>query len=311
MLQKNKRFIGILCICISILFPSMAGYAETEEHVSHLVWESADGGWCLVLRHLPLEIRDMALLFSVSAKDGENALEMNVCEDVGMLTLTVGKPSDGWVSVLIDGRNFTHTQGAMRLLFVAGDTPPTLSLDGGGLWIKAEDGRVAKYPLTVSLGEPETLVDTEETDGKSESFSESETCSDTDKGESTEEESHVFEVPPVDTESLADDEDSGGTAVKQATLYLGCRETSPKDGCFSVRLLFWRPADAPLPTVVFMGGGQEVGMTVERLGKSSVVAITYRALSANGTCRFWVDTLDGMVEIRYKNGVFQEQTACR
>ncbi len=329
-------FTAILCICVVLL--CLLGGAGAEkggdtgipisiEPNRDLCAGMTNGVWQLTVQKLPPEaMHGMAVLLILTVGD-HPVPKISLAAGAEKMTLTVGKPVAGQVVILLDGCPSTTADGTVCLLLAEGNhVRREWNLERGELWYAADDGAVISLPLSV-VEDDHPLDSERESDLQTEGERPVDTAS-----ESTEiggpiipeDKESIFIDPESDTEGYpgVDPEEEpnqeGETEASceetepvdgEEVLYLGCRESVPQDGCFSVRLLFWCDREK-IPAVICFGGGEAVSLSVESLGDTSVVACTYRGLAIEGDCRFYVDTAEGTAEILYRNGIFIQQLPC-
>ncbi len=261
-------WIGLLVFCL------VAVSARESERAELAVLPGVDG-WDVILC-FPSDAgpKKMAIVVEMESVGEGPVLIEPLSEGV---ILTVGETVDRRVCVLVDG-----DVTAQMLLFRVSLAPRIIRVE---LWVMNGEGEAVRYPLNIREEGPK--------------------------------ETEMQETDPVapetgrETESLPETETADGETETVGTVptavYLGCRETPLENGTFSVRLLFWCDAEALPPAVICLGGGQTVTLSVERLCGSSVVAVTYRELQADTSCRFRIDTSDGIIVILYEKGKLQYQ----
>ncbi len=305
--------MGILCVGVLILCMVLHGRAEEKETGGALLsLRASDEEWILSMTSVPSGC-EFALLFDLSVGEDDVVPKMELCADPFGRYLTLGKPSDGRVRILIDG-SIPIDAREVRLLRIW-MTSPSIGPDfvaGAVLWIRDGDGSVRQYPISVDADDTEASTDPPSDESGDASFDDGNKTETNNSGSSDmlpspsdgeEGTEHIPVSPESRPETEGAREPIGGT-------YLGCRETSDKEGYFSVKLYIWVPADASIPATVCFGGGQSVTLTVERLGGASVLVYTYRYLSADRETVFFIDTSDEIIQVLYRNGIFTaHQTA--
>lgn len=239
------------------------------------------------------EGKAMAFLFALEVSEGTEIERMETYGSAEGLRLTVGAAAGGRVSVLLDGYAMgkeaengeilrIYTQGEGGYMGVtAGDYGEF------GIYCLREDGQVTWIPVRIMDESPletgEIATETTHTEPESVPLS-----------EETE-----AETPPCT---------SGETAIETDPLsslpnrFMGCRETSPRDGVFSAQFLFYgEREDTP---VVCFGGGGAIILEVRRR-EDGWSFCTFRGLDGEGRYEFWVCTQDGWVSAVYERGKFQ------
>ncbi len=300
---------GILSVLFCMVCLSAEGYAvrsDEAEDVSLTVQKKGEA-YVLALSALPHEARSAALMFDVSLGKGDIVPQMVTEEKAAHLNLTLGPPTGGRVRVLLDG-NLSNTDTAAKplpLLCLQMPTDPTYVpvVSEAILWVKFSDRHMESYTLSVEYVKSESddtsapMTD-KESDTLGQEFPETHRQNASDE---TEKFPSVPEEPPETGDHVPPTE-------RGETLYLGCRESQAQNGCFSIKLLFFAPIDERIPAVFCTGGGTLVTLTIHRVEGSSVLIYTFRGLCAERDVRFWVESADGIVEIRYRNAAFQSHS---
>ena len=220
------------------------------------------------------------------------------------LTVTVGKDTlllDGTLKYMDENMDSIYLLciEASRSSKIAGDCEIRLK-NGKDHFIYYTDVKngICKIPYTVCSYEIGN--DTEKTD----------TAASTDQSESSTDE-EISET----AESL-----ESQTILKP--VYVGCQETSVRDGRFSVRFLFFSDG-APVTPVICMKGGGVLFMEIsnpssidswngselsfyESIEPYGWYVCTFRNLSVDRIYDFWVYTENGAVCVQYENGRYRE-----
>ena len=292
MIRNNRLPILILWIAVALLCIVVCRaatddtYNFDEKRATLTVERVSDGGWHAVLCGLPAEARRVALMVELELSEEALIPRMALCgEAASTLTLTVGLPTEGRLRLLIDGFLPEGHGGIVCLLCVEGSDgqdAPRLRAVEQGLWLMDAEGRAVAYPLSVESTE---TVETP-TESASESVPALKTEAETEIETETETETEA-EVPPLPD-------------------FVGCGEVIVGERGFSVELSFWGGEDCRAPATVCMGGGQEVTLTARRIGGTSAVVYTYRGLRAEGECRIYVFTEEGVFTLRLRDGAVVE-----
>ena len=291
---------GLLFTVISLLAGVTGGSAGEEGFEgAELRLLREDGGvWTVCLsRGLEsiTEGRAMAFLFTLEVSEGMEIDLIETCGSAEGLHLTVGEAVGYKVSVLLDGyvaevgeeaengtilRIYTKGEGGYMGV-TAGDYGEM------GIYCLREDGQVTLIPVRIMEESPletgEIATETTHTEPESVPLL-----------EETEAETH----PCTSGEAVPETE----SPTSLPNRFMGCRETSPRDGVFSAQFLFYGEGEET-PIVCFGGGGViELEITKREDGWSFC---TFRGLDGEGRYEFWVYTQDGWVSAVYEKGKFQ------
>lgn len=327
----------LLFLEVGLLFVGITG-GEThakEEEVCGWVYlcPEEEGVWSLWVTPSLGELtqgRVMALLLTLWMEEG--ACQATLQGEGETLRLTVGEWRQGQVSLLLDGQVERGTQRGeaengksdpLLLLRVSPKTPNDPPKKGGYMGITGDkEGRVTLY-CREKEGHAELLLGVSEEgppwERETGSDVEGETGSDT--GERM--------VCETRSESALETEGEASTGAEEKTplalpRFLGCRETSPREGEYTVQFLFEGEGG---PVVVMEGGGllrlqvsrrRSLVVTIERAVKGSLqeslggvtvlegglTLCSFHGLSPLRDYRFGVCTQEGMVYVEYKEGRF-------
>ena len=291
---------GLLFMVFALLAGITGGYAgeEPSEGISLSVLREDKGVWRVCLSRGLEEItegRAMAFLFALEMSEGMEIDRVEACGGAEGLHLTVGEAVGYRVSVLLDGyaaevgeeaengtilRIYTKGEGGYMGV-TAGDYGEM------GIYCLREDGQVTLIPVRIMEESPletgEIATETTHTEPESVPLL-----------EETEAETH----PCTSGEAVPETE----SPTSLPNRFMGCRETSPRDGVFSAQFLFYGEGEET-PIVCFGGGGViELEITKREDGWSFC---TFRGLDGEGRYEFWVYTQDGWVSAVYEKGKFQ------
>lgn len=289
---------GLIFTVFALLFGITGGSAGEEgfEGAELRLSRENRGVWTVCLsRGLEsiTEGRAMAFLFALEVSEGSEIERMETYGSAEGLRLTVGAAAGGRVSVLLDGYAMgkeaengeilrIYTQGEGGYMGVtAGDYGEM------GIYCLREDGQVTWIPVRIMEESPletgEIATETTHTEPESVPLL-----------EETE-----AETPPCTSDEAVPETESPTPLLNR---FMGCRETSPRDGVFSAQFLFYGEGEEP-PIVCFGGGGViELEITKREDGWSFC---TFRGLDGEGRYEFWVCTQDGWVSAVYEKGKFQ------
>ncbi len=292
-------------VCMLMICAGITGHAEKQGGM--LRFESAGEGrvWTLTLYDIPPgEVSGMAVMFDISLGKESIVPKMVLPEAETGLTLTIGRPADDRVRVLIDGERSNVSVDGMIILHVQmpGDATYEPHIENACLWFMDKDGRVVISPLSVEvIGSTES--ESPPDDKSAESFSCDSTALPTGSETVAETPSEVPEetrIPNQTPETETNDTPSDSPAL----LYLGCCEKTLQNQMVSIKLYFWKDPGAPAPAVLCRGGGQGITLTEEKLGDTSILACTLSGIRATGWVHLTVDIYEETIEIRYFDGRF-------
>jgi hypothetical protein len=289
---------GLLFTVISLLFGITGGSAGEEGFEgAELRLLREDGGvWTVCLsRGLEsiTEGRAMAFLFALEVSEETEIERMETYGSAEGLRLTVGAAAGGRVSVLLDGyaTGKEAENGGILRIYTKGEGG-YMGVTAGdygemGIYFLREDGQVTLIPVRIMEESPletgEIATETTHTEPESVPLL-----------EETE-----AETPPCTSGETVPETESPTPLLNR---FMGCRETSPRDGVFSAQFLFYGEGEET-PIVCFGGGGViELEITKREDGWSFC---TFRGLDGGGRYEFWVYTQDGWVSAVYEKGKFQ------
>ncbi len=335
--DRYQKFIaalicGLLLGVMAALGGITAGHAHgeiaskaSEKPVTVAVLRESEGVWTVNLSHGLDRLtkgRVMALLLTLEVPDGVRIRELQVCGSARSLRLTVGEAVENRIAVLLDGYaaegDGEAENGAILKVYTDG-SGGYMGVTAGkygelAIYCLGEDGQCVKIPVEISTNTPEesgeSLTETRENESDGE-------------GETEEAESRVESSLRTEgetewtTEIGAEERPEGKPAVQERNRFVGCRETLPKNGSFSVQLLFYGTG-WETPAVCIEGGGTvtlrvEYGLDLkpdgerellEKYGEGNWSICTFAGLSAERTYVFLIFTHGKTVRAVYENGIF-------
>jgi hypothetical protein len=293
---------GLLFTVISLLAGVTGGYAgeERSEGISLSVLSEGEGVWRVCLSRGLEEItegRAMAFLFALEVSEGMEIDRVEACGGAEGLHLTVGEAVGYKVSVLLDGYaaevGEEAENGTILRVYTKGEGG-YMGVTAGNcgkmvIYCLQDDGQVMEIPVRIM---DEIPLETEKISAEAtESESESEPF-----WEETEE-----ETPPC-TNGEAAPETEEESERSEPNRFMGCRESLPRNGAFSVQFLFYGEGE-DTPVVCFGGGGAISVDTSRREDGWSLC--TFRGLDGGKRYEFWVYTEKGRISVIYEGGAFR------
>lgn len=297
---------GLLFTVISLLAGVTGGYAgeEPSEGISLSVLSEGEGVWRVCLSRGLEEItegRAMAFLFALEVSEGMEIDRIEAYGGAEGLHLTVGEAVGGKVSVLLDGYaaevGEEAENGTILRIYTKGegDYMGVTAGDYGemAIYCLQDDGQVMEIPVRImdeSPRETEQISDeATEPEPESEHFL-----------EETEEKTPPYMNGEEDSETEEESERA------EPNRFMGCRETLPRNGVFSVQFLFYGEGE-DTPVVCFGGGGVISVDTSRREDGWSFC--TFRGLDEGKRYEFWVYTEKGEISVIYEGGAFRGFTS--
>lgn len=292
---------GFLLVVSALLAGITAGFAGEDhfEGISLSVLSEGEGVWRVCLSSGLEEItegRAMAFLFALEVSEGMEIDRVEAYGGAGGLHLTVGEAVGGKVSVLLDGyaeevgeeaENGTilkvYTKGEGGYMGVtAGDYGEM------AIYCLQDDGQVTEIPVRIMDKIPreteKNSAEATEPESESEPF-----------GVETE------ERPPC-TNGEEDSDTEEESQRSEQNRFMGCRETLPRNGVFSVQFLFYGEGrDTP---VVCFGGGEVISLDISRREDGWSIC-TFRGLDGDKRYEFRVCTEKGWISVIYDRGIFR------
>ena len=184
------------------------------------------------------------------------------------------------------------------------------------LYVRGKDGIIRDYGFSVAevTSDPETVTTHPISTEGSPCTDPAETCAATD---ATEETKGISETEACDTRDDGPLE-TPSHEPEEPTIYVGCQETRVRDGEYVVRLLF----SGDRYPAVFVEGGGSICVSISQLteveiwdgdtclnvvlqAENGFLACTFRHLLADRTYTFRFFSSDEIVEVCYKDGVYQ------
>jgi hypothetical protein len=293
---------GLLFTVISLLAGITGGYAGEERSEGirlSVLWEG-EGVWRVCLSRGLEEItegRAMAFLFALEVSEGMEIDRVEACGGAEGLHLTVGEAVEYKVSVLLDGYaaevGEEAENGTILRIYTKGEGG-YMGVTAGNcgkmaIYCLQDDGQVTEIPVRIMDESPRETeqISAEATapESESEPF-----------WEETEE-----EMPPC-TNGEEDSETEEESQKSEQNRFMGCRETLPRNGVFSVQFLFYGEGENT-PVVCFGGGGVVSVDTSRREDGWSFC--TFRGLDGGKRYEFWVYTEKGRISVIYEGGAFR------
>ena len=308
--MKRGLWAGGLLVLSLLLTCSLLAAAEGEGEAEVWTQEEAEGVWAVCLSRQLSDLSDgrvCALLLTLELEGGMTLNCAEVGEGAAGMGLTVGSAKKEGektrVTLLLDGIPRRSEGGGgepiLRVFVACGEALRTEngSAQGGymgvtpkntgnfGLYCLEEDGMTVFIPLRVRAFEAETedVMDSEETEDR--------------------------EIPTQEGQEVETEEKPAGGGAR----FVGCRETEPVDGYFSVQLLFYG-RDTP---VICGEGGGVLSMETNELGADSLWAgeayiyedgnrtvCTFRGLSCGRRYVFWIYEEGRLIRAVYEYGRF-------
>jgi hypothetical protein len=290
---------GFLLAVSALLAGITAGFAGEDhfEEIGLSVLREDEGVWRVCLSRGLEEItegRAMAFLFALEVSE---RMEIDRIETYGSaegLQLTVGEAAGGRVSVLLDGYAVGEEaeNGAILRVYTKG-TGGYMGVTAGdygkmAIYCLQDDGQVTAIPVQImdEISSETPEISTEVT----ESTLESETLL-----EETQE-------TPSCTSGETDHETEAKPSKAPINRFMGCRETLPRNGVFSVQFLFYGEGrDTP---VVCFGGGEVISLDISRR-EDGWSFCTFRGLDGDKRYEFRVCTEKGWISVIYDRGIFR------
>ncbi len=296
----------ILCVLAFIICFSFAGGAE-KIACADLSMEMSEEGSVqrLILHGMPEGAESgMALLLDISFGKEAPVPKMALPENERALTLTVGKPTEGCVRVLIEGYfsvGQAEKQTVLHLHMSATEKDP-IRIEHAELWCMGAEGQVAAYPISVGIPEGK---ETDETDVSFESFAAPWESALPESAEPPSEKETVGESKPFrnETETAPESEPTVKEPEDMVPIYIGSRRIFDRNHTFSVNLFFLCDTNTPAPAVICHGGGQRITLTVERLRGTSIWIYRFSGIRASGLVCLSIDMQESGVRILYFNGL--------
>lgn len=329
MVLHNKRkqraaavLCGLLLGIVAIWGGITAGYAEKEverEGITVFLKQESGDVCTVILSPMPkllTEGRAMAFLFTLELSKDTRFVRAETCGSGGGLHLTVGNLSENRVSILMDGYMGSDTeQGAILRIYVDGAGGymgiTAVKSDELAIYCLDESGECIKIPVEICRE-----TDTEAHDDVSET--QDDTSESPIKSETTSEETSGH-MPPCTEEKGQTEPTTHGDEdmIHKEDRFMGCRETAPRNGVFSVQFLFYG-SNRETPVICMEGGGtvtllveygvsrlsEREGISYGRSGGEGWEICTFRGLSVKNRYVFLIYTDGKTVRVVYENGAF-------
>ncbi len=293
---------GLLFTVISLLAGITGGYAgeERSEGISISVLPKDEGVWRVCLSRGLEEItegRAMAFLFALEVSEGMEIDRVEACGGAEGLHLTVGEAVGYRVSVLLDGYAAEVGEevenGTILRIYTKGEGG-YMGVTAGNcgemaIYCLQDDGQVTEIPVRIMDESPR------ETEKNSAEATESESDSEPFLEETD-------EKTPTCTNGEEDPETEAESQKSEPNRFMGCRESLPRNGVFSVQFLFYGEGE-DTPVVCFGGGGVISVDTSRRENGWSLC--TFRGLDGGKRYEFWVYTEKERISVIYEGGAFR------
>lgn len=335
--RYQKRITSLICGLLLGVMAALGGvtaghaHGETaskasEKPVTLTVLREGEEVWTVNLSHgldRLTEGRVMALLLTLEIPDGTRIREIQACGSARDLKLTVGEAVENKISVLLDGyaaEGDRETENRAILKIYTYGSGGYMGVTAGkygelAIYSLGEDGQCVIIPLEIRRDTQEDSKESlTETGGEPDGEGETETGT-----EESREESPPCTEGEAETDTGAETEGKpqGKPAIQEGNRFMGCRETPPENGFFSVQLLFYGTG-RETPAVCPEGGGTVTlrveygldlnpnrgGSFLKEYGEGDWSACTFSGLSAERTYVFLIFTHGKTVRAVYENGSF-------
>lgn len=312
LIKKNRMRMVFFAVLLTVLasVAGLTGSAGDGEERPVWRWSLEDEGWLRLELSVPLQQLSgggaVALGMTLRLADGWSWGEIALGEGAEGMTLTMGECSDGrFVKMLLDGYPSSDACAILRLQVIRSHETEPLGVEFGemdGIFFVDGRGNIQKVPVSTEDFSTENRDDIQTTEPHPPATGDDISDRDTEPVTEPTTEPVTGSLTDTVTETEAPPlSEIGPPSPLPPTRFVGCQETSVRNGTYGVRFLFW----GETPVICVEGGGS---LTAESrrvlLSEGSFSSCTFYGLRGEGDYVFLVYTPDGIVEVRYRNATF-------